>query len=134
VPVPNVTGVVEHRRLGFVATAILVTEAWPGEPVDAWLDRLPEPDCRQLAAELGRFVAHLHRLGFRDGNLDLRNLLARRAGDGFRLTKIDSPRYRIVRSGTRHDRLRAADWARLLPQLRARGLADAALAAAAQVR
>jgi hypothetical protein len=129
--VPPVIGVVEQRRHGLLAVAILVTGAWPGESLDQLLPRLPRADCERLAAAVGEFVAALHGVGFRDGNLDLRNLLAARVGDRFALTKIDSPRFRIVRPGNTDDRRARADWARLLPQLAAFGLDAIARAAAA---
>jgi hypothetical protein len=46
------------------------------------------------------------------------------------VTKIDSPRYRLVRRGQPDDRLARADWARLLPQLEPFGIADETRAAA----
>jgi hypothetical protein len=78
-------------------------------------------------------VAKLHRLGFRDGNLDLRNLLLANDRSQLVLTKIDSPRYRIVRAGKAHDARARADWDRLRPQLRVFEIEDAALEAASQV-
>lgn len=127
---PAVVAVVEERRWCLLATAVLVTTAWPGEPVDRLLPGLPRSQQEQLAIAIGRFVARLHLAGFRDGNLDLRNLLARASDAGFALTKIDSPRFRLVRPGAADDRRARADWQRLLPQLAVHGLADAARAAA----
>lgn len=124
--------VFEHRRLGFLTQATLVTRALPGEPCDRLLPRLHPSERELVAAAIGRFVAALHARGFRDQNLDLRNLVADLAGPSCRIAKIDSPRHRHVGAGRRGDRLARADWARLLPQLAAHGVADAALAAAAQ--
>ena len=132
-PGPRVAGLVEWRRFGLLAKALLVTEAWPGKALDALLPTLPPDSRQQLARALGRFVAALHRLGFRDRNLDLRNLLAAATGDGgFAIAKIDSGRHRLVRPGPPRDRLARADWARLLPQLRPFGLDAVALAAGSQ--
>ena len=74
------------------------------------------------ARAVGLFVRALHRAGFRDRNLDLRNLIV----DGDRVTKIDSPRHRLVEPGDHDDALRRADWDRLLPQLAAFGVERAA--------
>lgn len=140
---PAVVGVWEERRLGWLCRAVLVTEAWPGQPLDRLLPQLPAEAGRALARALGRLVAALHRAGFRDGNLDLRNVLARQtggagegAGDsagGWQFAKVDSPRHALVRPGARDDRRARADWARLLPQLAAFGLADEALHAAGRL-
>ena len=129
--VPPVVGVIEQRRHGLLAVAILVTGAWPGEPLDQLLPRLPVADRERLAAAIGEFVGALHRAGFRDRNLDLRNLLAARVGDRYALTKIDSPRFCTVRPGFADDRRARADWARLLPQLAVFGVDAIARAAAA---
>lgn len=129
----EVRGWADFRRLGLLRRAVLATRAFPGRPLDEVLP-LAEPGRRAaVAAAVGSFVARLHRLGFRDRNLDLRNLLLAEDGDRLRLCKIDSPRHRLVRPGSPRDDLAAADWARLLPQLEVFGLGDAALRAAAQV-
>ena len=75
-PAPPVLAVAEERQLGFVRRAVLVTATWPGIALDRLLPTLPELDRRRLAEAVGAFVAALHLAGFRDGNLDLRNLLA----------------------------------------------------------
>lgn len=134
-PVPSVFGAFERRRLGFVTLAVLVTAAVPGAPLDRWLPHLTAPERARVAAALGRFVGALHARGFRDRNLDLRNLIGRfePADDGrepaVALCKIDSPRFRLVRPGHREDRWSRADWARLLPQLQPFGLDGATRAA-----
>lgn len=127
----EVRGWVEFRRFGLLCRAILATRTFPGRPLDEVLP-LAEPRQRAaIAAEVGTFVARVHRLGFRDRNLDLRNLLLAEEGDRLRLCKIDSPRHRLVRPGPPTDELAAADWARLLPQLEVYGVgADARRAAA----
>lgn len=130
VPAPEPVLVGEHRTFGFLARAVLVTAAFAGEPVDAWLDQLDPTARRELALAVGRLVGRLHRLGFRDRNLDLRNLLARRdAAGNWVVAKLDSPRHRLRAPG-RADRLVQADWERLLPQLARYGVDTIARAAA----
>jgi len=120
----------ESRRGGFLVRATLVTAAF-GEPVGDWLGRIGPDERTALAQAIGGLVGQLHRLGFRDRNLDLRNLLAQRDDSGaWTVAKIDSPRHRLCAPGRDGDRLAAADWARLLPQLAPHGLADTARAAA----
>lgn len=126
---PRPVAALEWRAV-LLRRAALVTEAWPGEPLDRLLARLDPSAGAALAAALGRFVGALHRAGFRDGNLDLRNLLAANGDGGWQLAKIDSPRWRCVGAGPPRDRAAAADWRRLLPQLRPFGLEHAVRAAA----
>jgi hypothetical protein len=114
---PRPVGVLERRRLGWLHRALVVTEAWPGEPLDRLLPRLDAAQRRSLGAAVVAWVERLHHLGFRDRNLDLRNLLARPAGPGWDIAKIDSPRHRLVQPGRPRDRLAHEDWSRLLPQL-----------------
>jgi hypothetical protein len=126
-PAPEPLLAAEQRRLGFLVRAVLVTTAFPGEPVDAWLERLQPVEQTALVRAVGALVGRLHELGFRDRNLDLRNLLARRRPDGaWEVVKIDSPRHCLRRPGRRMDALARADWTRLLPQLGRHGLADIA--------
>lgn len=129
-PAAEPLAVFEWRRFGFVRKAVLVTRAYPGEPADQVLQALDPLARRAAAAAIGRFVARLHTLGFRDGNLDLRNLLLQRDDAGWTATKIDSPRHRLVRPGPATDRAARADWSRLLPQLESLQVADAARSAA----
>lgn len=114
------------RRCGFVARATLVTTAFPGTAADAMLPTLPTPERMVAARAIGAFVHRLHRLGFRDRNLDLRNLLLAATDGGYRVAKIDSGRFRLVRAGAAHDALAREDWRRLAPQLEALGMAQAA--------
>jgi hypothetical protein len=114
------------RRFGFVARATLVTAAFAGTAADALLPALPTAERIEAARAIGAFVQRLHRLGFRDRNLDLRNLLLAPATGGFRVAKIDSGRFRVVHPGAANDRLARDDWLRLAPQLRALGIEDAA--------
>jgi hypothetical protein len=114
------------RRLGFVARATLVTAAFPGVAAEALLPTLATAERIDAARGICAFVQRLHRSGFRDRNLDLRNLLLERTADGWRVAKIDSGRFRVVAAGAANDRLARADWLRLAPQLAALGLEDAA--------
>lgn len=120
---PPGLAVVEARRLGFLRRATLVTAAWPGQPLDVLLPSLSGEDRRDLIRTLWRFVAQLHRAGFRDGNLDLRNLLARRNLEGWEVAKIDSPRFRVVGAGEPTDRWARRDRARLRASFEAAGVA-----------
>jgi hypothetical protein len=83
------------------------------------LPTLEATERRALANAIRRLLRELHNLGFRDRNFDLRNLLVQRTPTGWHIAKIDSPRHRLVRPGTTGDRLAAADWRRLEPQLAA---------------
>jgi hypothetical protein len=116
-PVPLLAAA--QRCLGFVARAVLVTAAWPGQPASAVLPTLEATERRALANAIRRLLRELHNLGFRDRNFDLRNLLVQRTPTGWHIAKIDSPRHRLVRPGTTGDRLATADWRRLEPQLAA---------------
>ncbi len=125
-PAAQPMAVFEWHQFGFVRKALLVTRAYPGDPADQLLPTLDPAARREAAAAIGRFVARLHALGFRDGNLDLRNLLLQRHGASWIATKIDSPRHRLVRPGPATDRAARADWSRLLPQLESLQVADVA--------
>lgn len=129
-PAAEPLAVFEWRRFGFVRRALLVTRAYPGDPADQVLPSLDPGERREAAAAIGRFVAQLHVLGFRDGNLDLRNLLLQRGPGTWTATKIDSPRHHLVRPGPATDRAAQADWSRLLPQLESLQVAAAARSAA----
>ena len=112
----------EWRTAGFLRRATLLTAAFDGERADDLLARL-DRDARQRVADAIRdTVRALHRSGFRDRNLDLRNLLVRMDGERFEVAKIDSPRHVLRRPGGDDDALARADWARLLPQLAAFGV------------
>lgn len=116
-PAPMPLCAAVQRRLGFVVRAVLVTSAHAGERADRALAALDAPERTSLRAAIEQLLRDLHALGFRDRNFDLRNLLVERASDGWRVAKIDSPRYRLVAPGKADDKLAQADWARLLPQL-----------------
>jgi Lipopolysaccharide kinase (Kdo/WaaP) family len=109
--------VLERRQCGFLRRAVLVSRAWPGEQVDLLMARSTTAERQQLAAAVIELVVALHQRGFRDGNLDLRNLLARAGADGWLIAKLDSPRWHLTAAGRSDDRLARADWARLMPQL-----------------
>ena len=130
-PTPATAGFLEERSLGWVRRALLVTAAFPGRDLAALLPNEPAAGRRKIAECLGRFVARMHALGFRDGNLDLRNLLLADDRSTLQLAKIDSPKHRVVGSGAQEDRWTRADWARLAPQLEAFGMAEATRRAAA---
>lgn len=102
--------------------ATLVSAAVPGAPADQLLAGCARREATALAARIARFVSALHRAGFRDRNLDLRNLLI----DGEQIYNIDSPRHRIVKPDSGDDRWRRADWDRLLPQLATFGVREVA--------
>ena len=108
----------EHRVRGFVRRATILTSAVTGRTAEDLLRNADERSRVATARVIGHFVRALHRAGFRDRNLDLRNLIV----DGDRVTKIDSPRHRLVEPGDHNDALRRADWDRLLPQLAAFGV------------
>lgn len=130
-PAPLPLAVLEWRRAGFLVRATLVTAAFPGEAASTLLPRLHADRQAELAAGIGAFVGRLHRLGFRDRNLDLRNLIAHEHGGAFVIAKIDSPRHVLRPPGPGDDALARADWARLSPQLAAFGVAEIARRAAA---
>lgn len=116
---PEPLVVLEQRHLGFLRQATLVTVADPGIDAAALLPTLDRAALQVAVAAITQFVHGLHAAGFRDGNLDLRNLLLRRTQQGFDVAKIDSPRYRVRPPGRRDDRWVRADWRRLQPQLAA---------------
>lgn len=127
-PAPEPIAVVEVRTLGFLERAVLITAAFAGEPASLLLPALAAAQRRTLALAIGRLVHRLHRLGFEDRNLDLRNLLAKATERGWIVAKIDSPRHRRTRAPLDSSRAEA-DWARLLPQLEPFGLAAIARSA-----
>jgi hypothetical protein len=128
-PAPPPIAVLEWRCLGFLARATLLTADFGGEPASALMPRLQGDERHELARAIGDLVGRLHALGYRDRNLDLRNLLARRDAAGWTIAKIDSGRHRLRPPGRSADRLVRSDWARLLPQLEPFGVAATAIAA-----
>ena len=127
---PEPLAVLEVRVLEFLAQATLLTTAFPGESVADLMPRLARDERTLVAAAIGKLVGKLHALGFRDGNLDLRNLLAQRTPGGWTITKIDSPRHCLRSPAAREDALVRADWTRLLPQLEPFDVAEVVRAAA----
>lgn len=112
----------ESRRFGFVEHASILTATFDGEAADQVFANANEAKRKALATAIGAFVVTLHGKGFRDRNLDLRNLLIRQGTEQIHIAKIDSPRFQLVRpqspgAGSPKDRLANADWQRLLPQL-----------------
>lgn len=118
----------EWRSCGFLARATLVTAAFAGEVAVQNLAAASPARRTEVAGAIGAFVARLHAAGFRDRNLDLRNLLVRTGGDEIAIAKIDSPRFCLVTPGRCDDALADADWQRLLPQLAEFELAETAAA------
>lgn len=116
--VPDPAAVWIERRGWGVGRACLVTSAWPGDRVDHLLSGMSEAESHELLLALRTQVEAMHSLGYRDRNLDLRNILARREESGaWLLAKIDSPRFRIVAAGKPTDRLAREDWSRLRSSL-----------------
>ncbi len=119
---PRVVVLAELRRWGVLHAALIVTEAVDGVPLDAALPRMPPAERDRVLRALRAFVTALHRQGFRDRNLDLRNLLWVEGGDASHVVKIDSPRHRLRPPGEASDRLAREDWRRLDASLAALGL------------
>ena len=124
-PTPRHYACIEWRVAGFARRATLITSEIRGAPADQALEKASKPERETVASQLGRFVGDLHRAGFRDRNLDLRNLII----DGDDVVKIDSPRHLIVPPNRADDSLARADWRRLRPQLAKYGVDEVALAA-----
>lgn len=116
---PEPVAVLEKRRGGFLYRAVLITRAWPGHPLHRLLPVVGQADRLALLDAVRRYVTGLHAAGFRDRNLDLRNLLARRSDAGeWVVAKIDSPRFKITSAGRRSDRAARSDLRRLDESLR----------------
>lgn len=110
----------EVRSLGFLWRASIATRAVPGERIDRLLPRLHAQAASALLRALRTWVDRAHAAGFRDRNLDLRNLIAvcaTQAPSGeptdWSICKLDSPRFQIVSPAASTDTLAAADLARL---------------------
>lgn len=110
---PRVPLVAELRRCGVLHAALLVTEAIPGVALDRALPGMPAAARAELLDALREFVRELHRQGFRDRNLDLRNLIWLPGSNPPQFAKVDSPRFRLVAPGSGDDALARADWQRL---------------------
>lgn len=103
----------EQRHCGFLTRAFVITSSLGGLSAERFLAQASRCEREAAARLIGRFVRALHTAGFRDRNLDLRNLIV----DGDQVAKIDSPRHRVLKPGPATDSLARADWSRLLPQL-----------------
>lgn len=114
-------GVAELRRGPLLRRAVLLTREVPGTALDALWPRLAEEERRDLESALWDRVAAWHGKGYRDRNLDPRNLIVRRHGEGWQIVKIDAPRFRLVPPGRPDDRLAKADRERLARGLRELG-------------
>ncbi|MCB9889744.1 MAG: hypothetical protein H6836_09230 [Planctomycetes bacterium] len=110
---PQTRAAVEFRVAGWLTRAVLVTDAWPGQSIETLWPTLTPDDRGTLVAAVRALVDRLHLAGFRDRNLDARNLLARRDEGAWTVVKIDSPRFRLVRPGPATDRRATADLQRL---------------------
>ena len=122
-PAPIPCAVFESRISTGLRRSTLVTESWPGVSLDLVLPDLSEAERIDLVGATCRQVQRMHALGFRDRNLDLRNLLARRdAAGAWIIAKIDSPRFCLVASGEPEDRLVREDWRRLESSLAELGM------------
>jgi hypothetical protein len=117
----------ERRAMLLIRRCALITAAWSGDSLALLLPTLAQSERDHLAKSLIDLVRAWHRLGYRDRNLDLRNLLARRRGPDWHVAKLDSPRWCLVPFGTVNDRLATADWLRLLPQLHEAGVSSSLL-------
>lgn len=109
----------EQRGLSGLRVAVLATETVVGERLDHWLPTLDGARQRDVLRALARWLDELHGAGYRDGNLDLRNLLLL-AGDPPRFAKVDSPRF-VVTGSKGPDALSRADVTRLTASLAAMG-------------
>lgn len=116
---PRPLAVAELRRFGILHAALILTEAVAGVPLSVCLPNLDAADRSSVLRALRAHVTALHRAGFRDRNLDLRNILL--CGDPTqpRFVKIDSPRFRLRRPGRTSDGLARGDWQRLTSSLAA---------------
>lgn len=129
------------RSGGLLRRGLLISRELPGERLDQLVQTVSGPALADLARALGRFVARLHAAGFRDRNLDPRNLLAQRHPPQdadvtlatWTIGKLDAPRFVLRRPGPATDADAAADWNRLLAQLPT-GFASQVRAAAAEPR
>jgi len=115
--------VAEARRFGVLHAAVLVSEAVDAPPLNTFLPALSGPARDQVLHALRTWVEALHRAGFRDRNLDLRNILQVGTAGQPRFCKLDSPRHRLRPPGRTTDRLARADWRRLTASLAEAGLA-----------
>lgn len=119
---PEAVAVAEARKLGVLHAAVVLTRAVAGAPLTTVLPRLDPAARDALLGHLKHFVSALHEAGFRDRNLDLRNILVQGSADAPWFTKIDSPRYRVRAAHRAGDRLARADWRRLHASLAELGL------------
>ena len=102
--------VLEKRQRGWLWRAILITRAWSGHPAHHLLPLVGSVDRNSLVEAIRNHVGRLHAAGFRDGNMDLRNFLARRQeGPTWEIAVIDSPRYRITAPDRHRDRAARRD-------------------------
>lgn len=103
-----------RRRFGLLASGVLISREWPGQRLDEVVLDLADAEYAALSGAVAGFVDRLHRAGFRDRNLDPRNVLVRRDGAGWRIAKLDAPRFALRAPGAPRDGDAEADWQRLL--------------------
>ncbi len=121
---PQVLAVGEIRQCGWLRRACIATGSFPGQDLATLLPQATLATQQEILGQLKRTVQAMHLQGFRDGNLDLRNLLARAQEDGgWEIVKIDSPRFRLRPPGNTDDALAHKDWQRLHASLHELGLA-----------
>ncbi len=107
----------EHRFLGWLRKAWILTRYVEAENVEALLSRKPPPE-EDLYEALGEWLGRAHALGLEDRNPHLRNFLARRSREGtWEIFKVDSPRARF-HQGPAPLRARAWDLGILLGEAR----------------
>lgn len=127
-PGPKPLLVAEARTFALLRRAVIVTSAWGDTDLRKLLGNCSSPPPSGLLETVARTIESWHRLGFRDRNLDPRNLLVQHnpaGNDRWLVAKIDSPRYRLRRAASTEpprDRLARQDWARLLRGLEELGV------------
>lgn len=88
----------EERFLRFILRAFILTESLPDtRGLDHFLSSpyfitMDSRSRRKFLTALGRWVAMLHARGYRDRDLHARNILVHVKNDGWRFSKIDSPK------------------------------------------
>jgi len=88
----------EERCFRFLNRAVIITERIPGAiSIDEFVssgqfNNLPFQEKKIFLCGLGRWVAALHLRGYRDRGLYTRNIIVCRYEEGWRFSKIDSPK------------------------------------------
>lgn len=127
---PLLVAELRTRKLRVLHRACIVTEAWGDGSLDALLPTLDADSRIRVLEAVGQQVHAWHAAGWRDRNLDPRNLLVdglenESATDELRVAKIDSPRFRLAKPTPRPaDTASRHDWERLNSGLDALGITD----------